>query len=217
MLFRSAIGRDLSNLERYRRLGVIYMTLCHNGDNDICDSARKSEREHGGLSDFGREVVKEMNRIGMMVDLSHASEETFYDTVALSSQPIICSHSSSRVLCNSPRNLTDDQLRTIAARNGVAQATFYHGFLRENGEATLIDAVRHIMYMIEVAGIDHVGIGSDFDGDGGVRGLASAADYLVLTQRLMAEGLTQKHLRKLWAGNFLRVMSQVQYNGFLKL
>ncbi len=212
-----AIGRDLSNLERYRRLGVIYMTLCHNGDNDICDSARKSEREHGGLSDFGREVVKEMNRIGMMVDLSHASEETFYDTVALSSQPVICSHSSSRVLCNSPRNLTDDQLRTIAARNGVAQATFYHGFLRENGEATLIDAVRHIMYMIEVAGIDHVGIGSDFDGDGGVRGLASAADYLVLTQRLMAEGLTQKHLRKLWAGNFLRVMSQVQYNGFLKL
>lgn len=211
-----AIGKDLSNLERYRRQGVVYMTLCHNGDNDICDSAKKSTREHGGLSDFGREVVKEMNRVGLMVDLSHASEETFYDTVALSSVPVICSHSSSRTLCNSPRNLTDDQLRTIAARDGVVQATFYHGFLREEGEATLNDAVRHIMYMIEVAGIEHVGIGSDFDGDGGVRGLASAADYIILTQRLLAEGLTPKHLRKLWAGNFLRVMSQVQYNGFIQ-
>ena len=212
-----AIGKDLTNLERYRRMGVIYMTLCHNGDNDICDSAKKSEHEHGGLSDFGRDVVKEMNRVGLMVDLSHASEETFYDTIALSSQPVICSHSSSRALCNNPRNLTDDQLRTIAAKGGVAQATFYSGFLRSNDEATIIDAVRHIMYMIEVAGIDHVGIGSDFDGDGGVRGLASAADYIALTQRLMAEGLTPKHLRKIWAGNFMRVMNQVQYNAEINL
>lgn len=211
-----AIGRDLSNVERYRRSGVIYITLCHNGDNDICDSARRSNREHGGLSDFGRQVVEEMNRTGIMVDLSHTSEETFYDAIALSTVPVICSHSSARALCNHPRNLTDDQLRAIAAKAGVAQATFYSGFLREEGEASIIDAVAHIMHMVDVAGIDHVGIGSDFDGDGGVRGLASPADYLVLTQRLLAEGLTPKQLRKLWGGNFVRVMSQVQFDGYIK-
>ncbi len=211
-----AIGRDLTNIERYRRNGVIYMTLCHNGDNDICDSAYKSQREHGGLSAFGREVVTEMNRVGMMVDLSHASEETFYDVIAHSTQPVICSHSSARALCNHPRNLTDEQLRTIADAGGVAQATFYNGFLREDGDATIRDVVAHIMHMIDVAGIDHVGVGSDFDGDGGVRGLASAADYTILTQQLLAEGLTPKHLRKLWGGNFIRVMSQVQYNGYIK-
>ncbi len=211
-----AIGRDITNVERYRREGVIYITLCHNGDNDICDAASRSCREHGGLSVFGREVVSEMNRTGIMVDLSHASEESFYDAIAQSQQPVICSHSSARALCNHPRNLTDDQLRTLAAAQGVVQATFYKGFLREEGEATINDAVAHIMHLIDVAGIDHVGIGSDFDGDGGVRGLASPADYLVLTQRLMAEGLTSKHLRKLWGGNFIRVMSQVQYNGFIK-
>lgn len=212
-----ALGRDLSNVERYRREGVIYITLCHNGDNDLCDAARQSQREHGGLSDFGRQVVGEMNRTGVMIDLSHASDETFYDSIALSQQPVICSHSSSRALCNHPRNLTDDQLRTLAAKDGVAQATFYSGFLREEGEATLRDAVAHIMHMIDVAGIDHVGIGSDFDGDGGIRGLASPADYLVLTQSLMAEGLQVKHLRKLWGGNFIRVMSKVQHDGFLKI
>ncbi len=210
------LGRDLSNIERYRREGVAYITLCHNGDNDICDSASKSNREHGGLSSFGKEVVAEMNRTGVMIDLSHASEETFYDTLALSTQPVICSHSSARALCNHPRNLTDDQLRAIAAAEGVAQATFYHGFLREEGEATIDDVVAHIMHMIDVAGIDHVGIGSDFDGDGGVRGLASAADYLLLTQRLMAEGLNAKTLRKIMGGNFIRVMSTVQYNGYIK-
>lgn len=211
-----ALGRDISNVERYRREGVIYITLCHNGDNDICDAASKSKREHGGLSDFGKEVIAEMNRTGIIIDLSHASEESFYGAISQSTQPVICSHSSSRALCNHPRNLTDDQLRTLAAANGVVQATFYQGFLREDGEATITDAVRHIMHLIDVAGIDHVGIGSDFDGDGGVRGLASAADYLVLTERLLAEGLSPKHLRKLWGGNFIRVMSQVQYNGFIK-
>ena len=211
-----AIGRDIANIERFRRDGVVYITLCHNGDNDICDAASRSKREHGGLSDFGREVVTEMNRTGLMIDLSHASEESFYDAISRSSQPVICSHSSARALCDHPRNLTDDQLRTLAAKEGVAQATFYSGFLRESGEASIRDAVAHIMHMVDVAGIDHVGIGSDFDGDGGVRGLASPADYPILTQCLLAEGLTPKHLRKLWGGNFIRVMSQVQYNGFIK-
>lgn len=212
-----ALGRDLANVERYRRMGVVYITLCHNGDNDLCDSARHSRREHGGLSDFGREVIAEMNRTGIMVDLSHASEETFYAALQASATPVLCSHSSARALCNHPRNLTDDQLRALAAADGVAQATFYGGFLREDGEATIDDAVRHILHMIDVAGIDHVGIGSDFDGDGGVTGLASEADMTLLTCKLLAEGLNAKSLRKLWGGNFVRVMSQAQYKSSVQL
>lgn len=212
-----ALGHDLANVERYRRMGVVYITLCHNGDNDLCDSARHSRREHGGLSDFGREVIAEMNRTGIMVDLSHASEETFYAALQASAAPVLCSHSSARALCNHPRNLTDDQLRALAAADGVAQATFYGGFLREDGEATIDDAVRHILHMIDVAGIDHVGIGSDFDGDGGVTGLASEADMTLLTCKLLAEGLNAKSLRKLWGGNFVRVMSQAQYKSSVQL
>lgn len=207
-----ALGRDLSLIERYRRDGVVYITLCHNGDNDICDSARKSGREHGGLSDWGRQVVDEMNRVGMMIDLSHASEETFYEVIGRSKRPVICSHSSCRALCDHPRNLTDEQLHAIAEKEGVVQVTFYNDFLTDRGEATVDDAVNHIMHAIQVAGIDHVGIGSDFDGDGGVRGLSTVADYIGLTRRLMAEGLNERALRKLWGGNFIRVMSRVQYN-----
>lgn len=208
-----AIGRDIGNIEYFRREGVAYMTLCHNGDNDLCDSAVRSTGEHGGLSELGRQAVREMNRTGMMVDLSHAAESTFYDVLQESAQPVCCSHSSARALCDHPRNLTDDQLRALAAAGGVAQVTLYGGFLREGGEATIEDAVRHLMHMIDVAGIDHVGIGTDFDGDGGVRGCASASELINFTRRLMAEGLGVKHLRKIWGGNFIHVMSQVQYAG----
>ena len=217
-----AFGTDLANIARYRQRGVVYTTLCHNGNNEICDSARPNaldkERfpatngaEHGGLSAFGREVVAEMNRVGMMVDLSHAAESTFYDALAVSKVPIVCSHSSSKVLCNHPRNLTDDQLRALAATGGVAQCTFYCGFLRTDEEnATLDDAVAHMLHMIKVAGVDHIGIGTDFDGDGGVPGLASASELINLTRRLQAEGFTDHDLEKLWGGNFLRVMTQAQ-------
>jgi len=208
-----AIGRDLGNIEFFRRAGVVYMTLCHNGDNDLCDSARRSTGEHGGLSELGRRAVREMNRVGMMVDLSHAAESTFYDVLNESAQPVCCSHSCARALCNHPRNLTDDQLRALAAAGGVAQVTLYGGFLREDGEATIDDAVRHLLHMIDVAGIDHVGIGTDFDGDGGVRGCASASELINLTRRLMAEGLNVRQLRKVWGGNFIHVMSLVQYGG----
>ncbi len=208
-----AIGRDLHNVERYRRMGVVYMTLCHNGDNDICDAASRSNAEHGGLSDFGREVVKEMNRTGMMVDLSHAAETSFYDVLAASSQPVVCSHSSARALCNHPRNLTDDQFRALARAGGVAQVTLYHGFLREQGEAGIADAMNHLLHMIDVAGIDHVGIGTDFDGDGGVRGLASASELLNLTLRLQAAGFGDEEIQKIWGGNFLRVMARIQAAG----
>ena len=208
-----AIGREIENVERFRQMGVVYMTLCHNGDNDICDSARKSNAEHGGLSDFGREVVHEMNRTGMMIDLSHAAESTFYDVVSLSEVPVVCSHSSSMSCCQHPRNLTDDQLRTLAENGGVAQVTLYNYFLVENGTATIDDALRHLLHMIDVAGIDHVGFGSDFDGDGGIVGLAAANEVMNLTKRLIAEGLTRADLEKIWGGNFLRVMRMAQeYN-----
>jgi microsomal dipeptidase-like Zn-dependent dipeptidase/gamma-glutamyl-gamma-aminobutyrate hydrolase PuuD len=201
-----AIGRDLSNIARYKDMGVAYMTLCHNGDNDICDSARKSQQEHHGLSDFGKEVVQEMNRVGMLIDLSHASEKSFYDTLELSAHPVACTHASSQALCDHPRNLTDHQLRALAQQGGVAQVTFYNGFLRTDEKATINDAVAHILHCIDVAGIDHVGIGSDFDGDGGVPGLESAAALINLTRRLQAEGLSDDDLQKLWGANFLRLL-----------
>lgn len=204
-----AIGKDLSLLEHFRKRGVVYMTLCHNGGNDICDSA-KGNAEHGGLSAFGRDVVREMNRLGMMVDLSHAAESTFYDTLQVSERPVVCTHSCCRALCDHPRNLTDDQMLALKAKGGVMQVTLYHGFLREDGEATVLDFVRHILHAVDVMGIDHVGIGSDFDGDGGVCGAASASDVINITRRLMENGFDECQLRKLWGANFLRVMGQVQ-------
>ncbi len=204
-----AIGKDLSLVEHFARRGVVYMTLCHNGDNDICDSAR-GNNEHGGLSPFGREVVAEMNRVGMMVDLSHASERSFYDALEVSRLPIVCSHSSARSLCNHPRNLTDQQMRALAEAGGVAQVTLYAGFLREDGKATIDDALRHLNHMVEVMGIEHVGVGTDFDGDGGVPGMADASEIINFTRRLTAEGYSNEDIRRIWGGNFLRVMELVQ-------
>lgn len=204
-----AIGLDAQRVEHFRRRGVVYMTLCHNGDNDLCDSARGNQ-EHGGLSELGRTVIREMNRVGMMVDLSHAAETTFYQAIEASRTPIVCSHSSARALCDHPRNLTDDQLRALAASGGVAQVCLYDGFLRKEGGATIDDAVRHICHMVEIAGIDHVGIGTDFDGDGGIIGCADASEVINLTRRLRSEGFSEEEIEKLWGGNFLRVMRIVQ-------
>lgn len=204
-----AVGRDVANVERFRRRGVVYMTLCHNGDNDLCDSA-KGCSEHGGVSLFGEEVIKEMNRTGMMVDLSHAAESSFYDALEISSMPIVCSHSSSRALCDHPRNLTDEQLKALARKGGVAQVTLYHGFLRTDGQATVLDAVEHLNHMVNVMGIDHVGIGTDFDGDGGVPGCACASELINFTRHLLRERYSEEDIRKIWGGNFMRVMKAVQ-------
>ena len=204
-----AIGRDLSLIEKFRQRGVVYMTLCHNGDNDICDSAR-GNNEHGGLSDFGREVIREMNRVGMMVDLSHAAESSFWDALKVSKSPIVCSHSSCRALCDHPRNLTDEQMKALAETGGVMQITFYSGFLRTDGKATIQDAVKHINHAVQVMGIDHVGIGTDFDGDGGVPGIANASELINLTRLLHQVGYSTEQLRLLWGENFLRVMRQAQ-------
>lgn len=204
-----AIGDDIKRIEHFRRRGVVYMTLCHNGDNDLCDSAR-GNAEHGGLSCMGREAIHEMNRVGMMIDLSHAAESSFYQAIEVSCTPIVCSHSSARALCDHPRNLTDDQLRALAASGGVAQTCLYDGFLRKEGGATVDDAVRHICHMVSIAGIDHVGIGTDFDGDGGIIGCADASEVINLTRRLLSEGFSEEDVAKLWGENFLRVMRIVQ-------
>ncbi len=204
-----AIGRDLENIDRFRKRGVVYMTLCHNGDNDICDSA-KGNGEHDGISEFGEKVIKEMNRVGMMVDLSHGGEKSFYDAIEISRKPIVCSHSSSRLLCDHPRNLTDDQMKKLAKTGGVAQVTFYNGFLRTDGKATINDAIQHLNHMVDVMGIEHVGIGTDFDGDGGVPGLASASELINFTRRLLAERYSDNYIELIWGKNFLRVMTEVQ-------
>ena len=204
-----AIGKDISNVERFRNRGVVYMTLCHNGDNDICDSA-KGNNEHGGVSAFGEQVIQEMNRVGMMVDLSHAGEKSFYDAIDISKLPIVCSHSSSRLLCDHPRNLTDDQMRRLAQSGGVAQVTFYDGFLKKEGGATIIDAVHHLNHMVDVMGIEHVGIGTDFDGDGGVIGIASASELINFTRQLLQQRYSDHDIELIWGANFLRVMNQYQ-------
>lgn len=204
-----AVGKDIANVEHFRRRGVVYMTLCHNGDNDLCDSA-KGNGEHGGVSSFGAEVIKEMNRTGMMVDLSHAAESSFYDALEISRTPIVCSHSSARALCNHPRNLTDDQLKALARKGGVAQVTLYHGFLRTEGTATVMDAIEHLNHFVNVMGIEHVGIGTDFDGDGGVPGCASASELINFTRHLLRERYSESDIQKIWGGNFMRVMEMVQ-------
>lgn len=204
-----AIGKNIDLLDHFCNRGIVYMTLCHNGDNDICDSAR-GKNEHGGLSSFGEEVVKRMNELGLMVDLSHAAESSFYDALQVSKLPIVCSHSSSKALCNVPRNLSDDQMRSLAAKGGVAQVTLYHGFLRTDGGASIIDAMEHLNHMIDVMGIEHVGIGTDFDGDGGVPGCASASEAINFTRHLLLKRYSADDIKLIWGENFMRVMRQVQ-------
>jgi len=235
-----ALDGQLSNVKHFADRGVVYITLCHNGDNDLCDSARGTQT-HNGVSQFGEQVIAEMNRLGIMVDLSHANEKSFYDALSISKTPIVCSHSSSRALCDHPRNLTDDQMRALAKAGGVCQITLYPGFLVKEQpapvsavaasavaasaagasaaftapaaaptEATILDAMAHLDHAIEVMGIDHVGLGTDFDGDGGVPGLANASELLQYTRQLLARRYSEADIQKLWGGNFLRVMRLVQ-------
>lgn len=207
-----AIGKGLSNIKMFRDMGVSYITLCHNGDNDICDSARGNS-EWNGLSPFGKDVVREMNWLGLMVDLSHASERSFYDAIEVSETPIICSHSSARELCDHPRNLTDDQIRAIAATGGVVQVCLYKGFINPDAEnASLSDAIRHIHHIVDLVGVDHVGIGSDFDGDGELIGCSATNELINITVKLLENGYSDSDIEKIWGGNLLRVMEIVQRN-----
>lgn len=205
-----ALEDDLKNVEHFAKRGIVYITLCHNGDNQICDSARKSACTHGGVSPFGEQVIHEMNRLGLMVDLSHAGERSFYDALEISKTPIVCSHSNAKALCDVPRNLTDEQMKALAAKGGVCQITLYNGFFRTDGKACINDAMAHLYHAIDVMGIDHVGLGTDFDGDGGVPGLADASELINFTKALLRRRFSEEDMAKIWGGNWLRVMEAVQ-------
>lgn len=206
-----ALGTDISLVREFASRDVVYFTLCHNGDNQVCDSARRTRHTWGGLSPYGVEVVKEMNRCGVMVDLSHGGEASFYDALDVSELPIVCSHSNCKALCNHERNLTDDQLRALAAKGGVCQITLYGGFVSTNAkEADIIRAIDHIDHAVSVMGIDHVGLGSDFDGDGGLTGLKDSSEMLNFTRHLLRRRYSDADIRAIWGANWLRVMAEVQ-------
>lgn len=205
------IGKDISNIARFQKMGVNYITLCHTKDNDICDTSSDTKHEWNGLSPYGRDVVKEMNRLGVMIDVSHAGEKTFWDVIGLSTQPIIASHSSVQALCYHDRNLTDKQMKAIAKNGGVVQICLVDLFInKDTSKASLMDAIDHIDYAVKVAGIDHVGIASDFDGGGGLIGCQGSNDMINITVKLIERGYTEEQIAKIWGGNFLRVMSEVQ-------
>ena len=249
------VGHDLSLVKAFFDKGVRYITLCHSSDNDICDSSTdRRAPEDNGLSAFGREVVAECNRLGMLVDISHASERSFYDVIAASKAPIFASHSSARAVCDNPRNLTDDQLRALAKNGGVVQICFLgayvktpppsperdqalkeleakYGNLREIRDEALRkeamaareavnqkfpqarpnvqDLVDHIDHVRKVVGIDSVGIGTDFDGGGGVVGCDDVSGMIHVTEELIRRGYTDREIEKIWSGNFLRVFQKV--------
>ena len=206
------IGKDITNVERFRKRGIVYMTLCHNGNNDICGSARYND-EHLGVSEFGEKVIHEMNRVGMMVDLSHAGEHTFYDALDISEMPVVCSHSSARALCDHPRNLYDEQLKALAKKEGVIQVCLYSGFLRSDQPATICDAIDHLNHIVSLIGVDHVGLGTDFDGDGGIIGCNDSSELINFTRKLLEERYSEEEIQLIWGGNFLRVMEAVQKRG----
>ncbi|MDO4159058.1 MAG: membrane dipeptidase [Prevotellaceae bacterium] len=205
-----ALERNLNNVKHFAQRGVVYITLCHNGDNDICDSARGCNT-HNGVSQFGEKVIKEMNKYGIMVDLSHAGEKSFYDALEISSTPIVCSHSNCKALCDVPRNLTDDQLKALARHDGVAHITLYHGFLRNDSiEANINDAMEHLNHAIDIMGVEHVGLGTDFDGDGGIKGIADSSELINFTLQLLRRRFNERDIERIWGGNWLRIMALVQ-------
>lgn len=205
------VGTDLNLIRHYYQRGVTYITLCHTRNNAICDSSSDTTALWGGLSPYGRKVVKLMNQLGMLIDLSHASEQTFWEVLKRSKKPVFASHSSAKALFGHDRNLTDEQLRALSQKGGVVQVCPCPDFLREDKpEATLDDFMQHLEHAIQVAGIDHVGIGTDFDGGGGVKGCNGNNDLINITVRLLKAGYTEEEIGKLWGGNFLRVMREVQ-------
>jgi membrane dipeptidase len=256
-----AIGRDIGRLKEYHDLGARYVTLSHNGHNDIADSANPredlgdGESEHGGISAFGEQVVAEMNRLGMMVDVSHISKQAMLDAARLSRSPIIASHSSTRALTDVPRNMDDEQLQALKENGGVIQIVAVGSFVKDEEpekreaiaalreelgmtgyramrtlteeqraeyrrrrdeidrqwpRATLQDFVDHIDHAVDLIGIDHVGISSDFDGGGGVVGWSDASETPNVTVELVRRGYSEEEIRKLWGGNLLRVWREVE-------
>jgi membrane dipeptidase len=247
------IDNDLAVLRMYRRMGILAMTLTHFRNTDWADSST-DKPEHNGLTDFGKQVVREMNAIGMIVDISHVSDKTFYDALQVTTKPVIASHSSCRSLSDVPRNMTDDMLRALAKNGGVVGVNFAASFLNEQdadelkrkvssesdappnvrgaaldqiaakeyfddkrqyqvGHATVDDAANCIDHVVKLAGIDHVGIGSDFDGISLVpRDLEDVSKMANLTAVLLKRGYSEVDIKKIMGGNFLRVIKQVVGN-----
>jgi len=252
------IASDLGVLRQYAALGVRYMTLTHSGNDEWADSST-DKPAHNGLTDFGKEVVQEMNRLGVIVDISHVSDKTFYDALAVSKAPLLASHSSCRVICDAPRNMTDQMMKDLAAKGGVVQINYHVGFLSQefrnaqridpkinadmalqvkqrcNGEGNegcmLIEGdrvtrefvaqgklprvdytkiIEHIDHAVKVAGIDHVGLGSDFDGANMPYGMEDASMLPKITEALLQKGYSDGDVRKILGENTLRVMSDVE-------
>ena len=204
-----AIGNNLENIEKFYNLGVRYITLCHNSDNLICDSAAKTQNTHGGLSDFGIKVVQKMNELGIMIDISHAGESTFWDVIKHSTKPIIASHCCAKAIRNHPRNLTDEQIIALAKNGGVCQICLYKNFLTDLPIATIENAIEHIKHIVNLVGINHVGIGSDFDGGGEILGCLASNELINITKALIKHGFSDEDIAKILGGNFLRVMEEV--------
>jgi len=205
------IGTDLEKLRYFSTLGVQMMTLCHNGNNEICDASRDS-MEHGGLSPFGREVVKEMNRLGMMIDVSHASKAATLQAAALSEDPIMASHSGVRALKDNVRNISDEEMLAIAAKGGLIQVATGAFFLSDlpAAEVTVKHIVDHIDYVVHLVGVEHVGIGSDFDGGGGVSDCDTMGEMNRITMELLQRGYMSEEIALIWGGNVMRMMDRVQ-------
>lgn len=250
-----ALGNDLSLVKKYYDLGARYITLCHTKNNDICDSSTDEKgEEHNGVSEFGEKVIKEMNRLGILIDISHASDKSFYDAIKISKTPVIASHSCARVICEHPRNLNDEMLKALKKNGGVIQMCILSAYVKtpdpnpvrdsaytalrkkwNNWEgltdvqrtearkdwfafnekfpqklADVKDVVDHIDHIVKVAGIDHVGIGTDFDGGGGVNGCFDVSEMGNITTELVRRGYTEKQIKKIWGGNFMRVFKKVE-------
>ena len=209
------LGEDLSNIEKFYNLGARYMSLAHNGHSQFSDSNTGEEDNiwmHNGLSDKGKEAILEMNRIGIMIDVSHPSKEAIRQMIEISNAPVIASHSSARSLCNHSRSLDDEQLDWIKKNGGVVQTVALAGYLRDDISTELVsvkDLVDHIDYMVKRIGIDHVGISSDFDGGGGIQGWSDASETFNVTKELLKRGYTKEEISKIWSGNLLRVLTEV--------
>lgn len=210
-----SMGLDTSNVEKFWEKGARYVSLTHNGHNQFSDSNTGEFDDtalHNGLSDLGKEVVELLNYYGIMIDISHPSKEAIRQMTELSKAPIIASHSSARALRDHPRNVDDEQLNWIKENGGVIQTTALGFFLtdREDPPANMDDFMDHIDYMVEKIGIDHVGISSDFDGGGGIEGWEDASETMNVTSALRKRGYSESEIAKLWGGNLLRVLDEVQ-------
>lgn len=205
------LGHDINSVKHFADRGVVYITLSHMYDNDICNSSSHSADTTRGLTPFGREVVQEMNRCGIMVDVSHTSSGTFWDCIELSSAPIICSHSGAKAIYRHDRNLSDDQLRALARKGGIVMVSIVPSYMSDKPDTVSIDdMIKHLRHCIDIAGIDHVGIACDFDGGGGSWGLNGDNDHINITVRLLEAGFSDEDILKIWSGNFFRVLNTVQ-------